>query len=463
MLTPIAAFADNGDGCADELHLNVPMVYEAENKVPVILVHGWISSAKIWNQEKTSILKSLESENVEALTFDYETNHSLWVTGYGDNTDVRLAKTIACYSKLYNDKKVVIVAHSMGGLLTRAALDRIAYGQKAKFDVGHIITIGTPHLGSASAGIVGAFANTKCMVLFGLTNQEMMHSCMSYEARQAAVAMSPGSPQLKVLPKFPSWIPVLAIAGEVMQTGCVSKRCNNVSTGSDLVVSVASATAEHYKPYGYSVGGMNVFQCVSYVAVELVSNAWCEHSYLVQAPEVQTLIKNSIETYIYEFLARDVLPAHSTYLGFDRFNLPLLNDWQITEEIPGQILDVVDTSTCGLNGDDCISIEFANLDSRYGNMRYEAPVGPPRLMLMILCGSDDTSRWVDVQSLQIGGQSGESYRLVRCVDTTWDAPYYMWWSPSYRMVAFIHDGGKSDRINITLDHVSLVLERLRTK
>jgi triacylglycerol esterase/lipase EstA (alpha/beta hydrolase family) len=141
---PVTAAAK--PACASELGLSVPTAADAAAKTPVILVHG------LWS--KASDLAKLESRALPASTapyrFDYEETNDKWVTT-GD-TAHHLAKTIVCYSRLYGNKDAAIVAHSMGGLLTREALSWAAYGTKAKDATGHVVTIGTPNKGAPMGG-----------------------------------------------------------------------------------------------------------------------------------------------------------------------------------------------------------------------------------------------------------------------------------------------------------------------
>jgi triacylglycerol esterase/lipase EstA (alpha/beta hydrolase family) len=153
--------------CASELGItDLPTPADAAVKTPVILVHGLWSKGNAWKNTGMSLALSKLGEAAVVTPFNYGEGSpsgdksNRWVTD-GD-TAQRLAKTIVCYSRLYGDKDVVIVAHSMGGLLTRAALDWAAYGTFARNVTGHVITIGTPHEGALLANGVDEFWVTLC-------------------------------------------------------------------------------------------------------------------------------------------------------------------------------------------------------------------------------------------------------------------------------------------------------------
>ena len=316
--------------CREELGLTAP---ENAAKTPVILVHGLWSKASNLNPLKESIETNsslvVDSFNYGEKAADGDKSDR-WVTE-GD-TAQRLAKTIVCYSRLYDDKEPVIVAHSMGGLLTRAALDWAAYGTRAKDVTGHVITIGTPHQGALLASGVDEFWVTLCKApagVFALT-PDVDAMCRQLRTNEAVSGLRLDSEQLAKLPSFPSGVSVRAIAGNVSVDSCALWGCNAEPTNGDLVVPVVSATAE-YTSNGNG-DGKQVFAC-RIKSFEMLT-AWCNHNNMLKAPQVQSDVKASIEQYIASAKSKPVASSPKpsvTGKAYDMFGMTLRldPDWEV--------------------------------------------------------------------------------------------------------------------------------------
>ena len=291
-VSPIAVGAETS-ACVSELKIkDVPSAADAAAKTPAILVHGWKGTTGSF----ASLDDFLKSDSVATHLFNYESANEKWVTD-GD-TASKLAKTIVCYSRLYGGKDVVIVAHSMGGLLTRAALDWAAYGTRAKDVTGHVITISTPHQGSLLANADSSFWLALCKApigVFSLTD-DIDALCRQAESGRATVGMSVNSDQLANLPVFPSGVSVRAIAGDVSVKSCAVWGCSSEDTNGDLVVSETSATAL-YTSDGTG-DGTRTFACEGLTYNVAMDNSWCSHSNMLWAPQVQADVKESIRQYI---------------------------------------------------------------------------------------------------------------------------------------------------------------------
>jgi pimeloyl-ACP methyl ester carboxylesterase len=118
---------------------------------PVLFVHGFNSGPAMWTGEAAKVEKSnnklvelvSRTGSVTSFTFDYRRFSTRWVTDR--NIGPRLADTISCLRNRA-DRKVIVVAHSMGGLATQwAASDR---GGRAGRNILAVVTLGTPHKGS---------------------------------------------------------------------------------------------------------------------------------------------------------------------------------------------------------------------------------------------------------------------------------------------------------------------------
>lgn len=313
--------------CAQKLKLSKPSATDAAAKTSVILVHGLWSDTDTWLEGQPSMRSVIEHmDGVQPYRFNYKSTNDDWVTS-GD-TAQRLAKTIVCLSRLYDGKRVVIVAHSMGGLLTRAALDWAAYGTFAKKVTGHVVTIGTPHTGAPISAFGSDLLTSRCNLAFVWWGQDAYDNCAIVIGDYAPAAMATGSKQLAALPKIPSGITVKAIAGEVKKLSCALWGCSVAySTNGDLVVPVKSATAE-YTTTGKG-DGKTVFECEDPTALLQVSHPWCEHNEMLKSPRVQSEVRQSIQDYLAAEKERSAKPKGKPYEFFAAMTLYLEGDYSV--------------------------------------------------------------------------------------------------------------------------------------
>lgn len=116
----------------------------------LLLVHGWTARPKVWTEFIQKIQEETELPYSDIWTFGY---NSSW--GIQQNAEI-LARQIG---SLANEAPIDIVAHSMGGLVSRSMIEQ--YGG-AEF-INKLITIGTPHKGSplaVSRYLLGAIVKT---------------------------------------------------------------------------------------------------------------------------------------------------------------------------------------------------------------------------------------------------------------------------------------------------------------
>jgi pimeloyl-ACP methyl ester carboxylesterase len=195
--------------------------------VPVVFVHGWRKNAHDWDAAAKQVL----SPSVTPIQFDYEKQHTNWVTD--SHIGPALARLILCLgrnSELSNGPgKVVLVGHSMGGLAIRCALQVSCSQVIGVADyVAQVITIGTPTHGSylRSGGTVGEVARMALDVVCETIRTaatgrpasavaEEQNACQSFLTNDAAVAFNDGSSELKALRAETPQTPVLAIAGDI--------------------------------------------------------------------------------------------------------------------------------------------------------------------------------------------------------------------------------------------------------
>jgi triacylglycerol esterase/lipase EstA (alpha/beta hydrolase family) len=116
--------------------------------LPVLLVHGYGCNSGYWH----SMSKALSDAQIVHHAIDMEP-----VIGSIDDYAVQIHEAVEALCRKTGQQQLVIVAHSMGGLATRAYLRDYGSAHIAK-----VITLGTPHHGTALAHF-GVGINTQQM------------------------------------------------------------------------------------------------------------------------------------------------------------------------------------------------------------------------------------------------------------------------------------------------------------
>lgn len=119
------------------LHGTAPHVAAGGGQLPVLLLHGYACNSGYWTQ----LSARLREAGISHLAPDLEP--------LGADIDQYVAQVEAGIGQLCaaaGAQRVVIVAHSMGGLVARAYLRRHGDARVAR-----VITLGTPHHGTALA------------------------------------------------------------------------------------------------------------------------------------------------------------------------------------------------------------------------------------------------------------------------------------------------------------------------
>lgn len=115
---------------------------------PVVLVHGWDGDKTAMDAVKKHL--SVPAGVGPMLAFDYGRNSQHWasIPAIAACLADYLNAVSATYHNAGGDGKVLVVAHSMGGLATRFATDSRYAANPAAAAVGGLITLDTPALGS---------------------------------------------------------------------------------------------------------------------------------------------------------------------------------------------------------------------------------------------------------------------------------------------------------------------------
>jgi len=252
-------------------------------KTPVLLVHGFHEQPTgpkgVWTSGTPSMEAAVAKiPGVKVVTpFDYySTANSAtdWVTDPAIGAALAADITCLAHASAVNGGpgKVIIVAHSMGGLAVRCAVDPGCAGQgKATnpHQIALVVTLDTPNLGSLIANLGHSLAggsakrekvHVKSPGLFlcaYIPNCPQLADLLTAAGSQAAEAMQIGSQELKpkTLMPLPSLIPLDAIAGKITLTttlfgiGGLFSITGAIGDVGDVVVSVKSAQDPQGTPH----------------------------------------------------------------------------------------------------------------------------------------------------------------------------------------------------------------------
>lgn len=249
---------------------------------PVVLpVHGFMGNPSVWSEASASGSMTTSIKVVKGVkqvdAFDYKAYNTKWVTDR--HIGQALAAQINCLAKASKEAggngKVIVVAHSMGGLALREALNQRATVHTSPSKIALAIMIGTPHLGTPVA------------------NWCKPGVCST--VLPAASAMRPGSPQLRALPRMPSTVPLRVIVGRITNSKGVG---NN-----DGIVPVKSASDEYTTKYA----GDGSFEQTC-LLVRITQKPSCHHENLLKDAGVQARVIQALNEYV-KSLPKPVTPS----------------------------------------------------------------------------------------------------------------------------------------------------------
>lgn len=204
--------------------------------VPVIFVHGFISSTvgeggafsekidltanKLGDPAgERSLIGQLQTiPGAATFSFDYHDTSARWVDD--DANGPALGTAIDCLFDASGGEKVIVVAQSMGGLLTRYAFgEDPARAQR----VSTVVTFGTPNTGSVSAQVLDTLTVPIRLFLavcghkatISMEDAGICANVVGAFTGEAGLALQAGSSELRNLAKWPPGVAVTALAGDI--------------------------------------------------------------------------------------------------------------------------------------------------------------------------------------------------------------------------------------------------------
>ncbi|HET8883844.1 MAG TPA: hypothetical protein VFM68_00030 [Candidatus Saccharimonadales bacterium] len=435
------------------------------------MVHGFNSNPTIWDRMRQE-LSSLK--NISTSTFDYENVHSEWVTNEAIGPELAMQIDCLAQASLQNggQGKVIVVAHSMGGLATRYATNQTIDGRKVADEVGLVITLGTPHLGSLWGNTGTAIGTSVCQGVVGnLTFNPLLGLLMSKDMCLSNLAMkglSKSSRELRELPSFPADIPVRAIAGNTrVYVQLLFTEIVKTGTSSDLVVGVESATAE-YTDTDRGDGRFE-FRCDLRRYEQGVNTGLqggeCSHNELYTTGYIQESVKQGIEEYLAVSVVdvpKITLPSGREKTLFNKLTLTYPDTWGGAMNNPGVVENIVDYTHCEDIAAVCPHIHFINLDSAGGRAQYgDDPVASAAEQASTMgfpSGYVATGPAELKGTVSVGGETADYYEQIA---TTTHAPpqtrFYYWYIESRQLLITAYDSDygpySAETLSAVLDNV----------
>lgn len=227
---------------------------DGHGRIPVLFVHGFTGSPNNFRHSRDGRPDLIESvaalDTVTAYTFDYSDHASMWVTDPAIGP--QLAKAIACLGRA-SDRKVVAVAHSMGGLAVRYAQGQVIRGTPVFQSLSRVVTVGTPTNGVILLSLQGGeLGNTIVQGVVDAagevcdedeTPRKYLCDLLDAAGAPGVTAMAPGSAELAALPAWGPEVVVHPMAANLTLRLSAFGLGTTVDLG-DIVATVGSATAD---------------------------------------------------------------------------------------------------------------------------------------------------------------------------------------------------------------------------
>lgn len=259
-----------------------------DSRQPVLLVHGFNSGPDTWQDASRNQLARAGTATCIDV-FDYADQSTNWVTDakIGPALAIRISTLAAAFKAGGGSGKVIIVAHSMGGLATRCAASELCNGGLNSVGplIAELISFGTPNNGSWLVGpglhdvgrTVGSLLSARCYFSVNSSN-DICRQIRNFGTSDATRAFKPDSKQLQDLPTLPPTVPVYALAGQVeIYSSFFGLNNVDLGDGGDTVVLEDSALVAAKKIDG--IGGSQTINCGRIDITDFAQSAHsCWHS-----------------------------------------------------------------------------------------------------------------------------------------------------------------------------------------
>ncbi|MBM7774427.1 pimeloyl-ACP methyl ester carboxylesterase [Actinokineospora baliensis] len=217
---------------------------QAKGKRPVVFVHGWTGDPMTDSARKLS--DQLDGK-ISTYTFDYGKWSSYWAADphIAPCLATYLGQVSAAHKKAGGDGKLIVVAHSMGGLAVRYALTP----ELAKV-VPYVITLGTPQLGSPWGGEGGP---SRLVEVFQHALGKKLPPADGRDGGKCLAEHTKGTPLPRGCGDLPPWLPAGVNLTQIGGDATVNRTffgwtAYSIPLASDGVVPLSSA-------HGYPVSG----------------------------------------------------------------------------------------------------------------------------------------------------------------------------------------------------------------
>lgn len=223
---------------------------------PVVLHHGFfgferIGPVRYWFNVASDLREA--GEHVTETIVDPFNDSLTRAEDLGEQIDAVLAETNAC--------KVLIVAHSQGGVDARALVSRLGYAEK----VAAIATISTPHRGTRVAdlarGLVPGWGESSVNFLAGLVSQVISPGATESDLLGAFDALSPAAMEtFNAETVDDARVPIYSVAGRSLRargrTACADSVWAN-SGSRDYVDALLLVSASYLNDDLFGEGNAN--------------------------------------------------------------------------------------------------------------------------------------------------------------------------------------------------------------
>jgi pimeloyl-ACP methyl ester carboxylesterase len=293
-----AAWAARSDCDGVEPVATAPAPHSDGKYTPIVLVHGFLGGPSMWTEparysvfgdqaDGFALMRSLGGlPGAAVYAVDYRIRHTRWFANDGGGGDEFLRVADCVLGKdMHAGHQLVVVGHSMGGLIARWAMTDAPGAHERRARAGLMISLGTPYEGSQVA-VAADFLAEAAQAAAARTPQgravlTMLHLVAAacdrldrddWEPCQAVQylldllatvkAFKPGSPELSALSPWPAELRVHTLTSNTVLSdtqGLFRKRTVTADVG-DLVVSQQSATsgdrAEKVAECRYTMDGL---------------------------------------------------------------------------------------------------------------------------------------------------------------------------------------------------------------